>query len=420
MLRQNFQRNRTGKPGLGEGFTVKRTKIELRKVATPFHKEWLGGYISRNTKSARQPTVNCEPDNLSSHACNSHFATVLFMRRILHIDMDAFFASIEQQRRPELAGKPLVIGGKGDPTKRGVVSTASYEARKFGIHSAMPLRTAYKLCPDAVFLPVDYKDYSMVSKMIKKILREFTPIIEEAGIDEAFLDISEIRNGSEEIAKEIKKRIKKETGLTCSIGIAPNKLLAKIASDMDKPDGLTIIAEEDIEHSIWPLPVRKLRGVGPKNTAYLKEMGIRTIGELASISLNKLIERFGKSYGRYLYDASRGIDDSPIIVHREPKSSGREITFQKDIGNIQILRKTLVEITKQVVKNIRERGYKARTVTVKIRLSDFETHTRAKSLYEHTDSLEDIKRAAFDCLKRIELKKKVRLIGIRVSKLEKW
>ena len=169
------------------------------------------------------------------------------MRRILHIDMDAFFSSVEQKRHPELIGKPVVIGGGGDPTKRGVVSTASYEARKFGIHSAMPLMTAYKLCPKAIFLPVDYEEYSRVSKMFKAILREFTEIIEDVGIDEAFLDISSIDKPSEEIAKEIKKRIKQESDLNCSIGIASNKLLAKIASDLDKPDGLTIITEEDIK-----------------------------------------------------------------------------------------------------------------------------------------------------------------------------
>jgi DNA polymerase-4 len=193
------------------------------------------------------------------------------MRRILHIDMDAFFSSVEQKRHPELIGKPVVIGGGGDPTKRGVVSTASYEARKFGIHSAMPLMTAYKLCPKAIFLPVDYEEYSRVSKMFKAILREFTEMIEDVGIDEAFLDISSIDNSSEEIAKGIKKRIKEETNLNCSIGIAPNKLLAKIASDLDKPDGLTIIAEADIEKRIWPLPARKLWGVGPKTETYLKE-----------------------------------------------------------------------------------------------------------------------------------------------------
>jgi DNA polymerase-4 len=167
------------------------------------------------------------------------------MRRILHIDMDAFFASVEQKRRPELLGRPVVIGGNGDPTKRGVVSTASYEARKFGIHSAMPLRTAHKLCPDAVFLPVDYKEYSRMSEQIKKLLAEFTPTIEHAGIDEAFLDISQISKPSDEIAKEIKKRISQETGLTCSIGIAPNKLLAKFASDLQKPDGRTIFTVEE-------------------------------------------------------------------------------------------------------------------------------------------------------------------------------
>ncbi len=235
------------------------------------------------------------------------------MRRILHIDMDAFFSSVEQKRRPELIGKPVVIGGDGDPTKRGVVSTASYEARKFGIHSAMPLMTAYKLCPKAIFLPVDYEEYSRVSKMFKAVLREFTEIIEDVGIDEAFLDISSIDKSSEEIAKGIKKRIKEETDLNCSIGIAPNKLLAKIASDLDKPDGLTIITEEDIEKRIWPLPARKLWGVGPKTEAYLKEkMGIKTIGELAALPLERLIEEFGQSYGSYLYEASRGIDESEL------------------------------------------------------------------------------------------------------------
>ena len=199
------------------------------------------------------------------------------MRRILHIDMDAFFAAVEQKRNPNLIGKALVIGGSGDPTQRGVVSTASYEARKFGIHSAMPLRTAHKLCPHAVFLPVDYREYARVSAKIKDILRKFCPLMQDVGIDEAFLDISQIDKPSEEIAKEIKMAIRQETGLTCSIGIAPNKLLAKIASDMQKPDGLTIIVKDDIENRIWPLPVRKLWGVGPKTEASLREIDIETI-----------------------------------------------------------------------------------------------------------------------------------------------
>lgn len=343
---------------------------------------------------------------------------VSFMRRILHIDMDAFFASVEQKRHPELMGKPVVVGGDGDPTKRGVVSTASYEARKFGIHSAMPLRTAYRLCPKAVFLPVDYEEYSRASERIKGILREFSLILEESGLDEAFLDISQIDRPPEEIAMEIKRRIKDETGLTCSIGIAPNKLLAKIASDMQKPNGLTIVGEGDIETHIWQLPVRKLWGVGPKTEVHLKAMGINTIGKLASISLDNLIEEFGKSYGRYLYEASKGIDESPLITHWEPKSMSREITFQNDISNYQVIAKTLAELIKEVANNMEQAGYKVKTITVKVRFNDFKTYTRAKTLHEPTDSSEEIKKAAFDCLGRINLKKKVRLIGIRVSKLQ--
>ena len=341
------------------------------------------------------------------------------VRRILHVDMDAFFSAVEQKRRPELVGKPVVVGGEGDPAKRGVVSTASYEARKFGIHSAMPLRTALKLCPDAIFLPVDYKEYSRVSEEVKGILREFSPIMEDVGIDEAFLDISFIDKPSEEIAGEIKNRIREKTGLTCSIGIAPNKLLAKMASDMRKPDGLTVISENEIQSRIWPLSVRKLWGVGPKTEAYLKKMGIQTVGELASFSLDRLTEEFGQSYGSYLYEASRGIDESPLVTHWEPKSISREATFQRDVDNWQGIAKTLVELTKEVILNMKEEGYQGRTVTLKIRFNDFKTYTRARTLGQHTGSEEEIRKAAFDCLGRLELKKKVRLIGVRVGNLKK-
>jgi DNA polymerase-4 len=341
------------------------------------------------------------------------------MRRILHVDMDAFFSSVEQKRHPELAGKPVVVGGEGDPTKRGVVSTASYEAREFGIHSAMPLRTAYKLCPKAIFLPVDYEEYSKVSREIKALLKAFTPIIEDVGIDEAFLDISSIDRPSGEIAREIKKKIKDEAGLTCSIGIAPNKLLAKMASDMKKPDGLTVIMEDDIQSRTWPLSVRKLWGVGPKTEAYLKEMGVQTVGDLASLSPDRLIGEFGQSYGSYLYEASRGIDESLLVTRWEPKSISRETTFQRDVDNWQVIAKTLAELTKEVVINMKEEGYQGRTVSLKIRFNDFKTYTRAKTLSRHTDSEEEIRKAAFDCLGRIELKKRVRLIGVRVSHLEK-
>lgn len=333
--------------------------------------------------------------------------------------MDAFFAAVEQKRHPELIGKPVVIGGSGDPTQRGVVSTASYEARKFGIHSALPLRTAYKLCPDAVFLPVDYEEYSRVSEEIKNILREFSPVMEDVGIDEAFLDISESTESSEEISKKIKERIKTELDITCSIGIAPNKLLAKIASDLKKPDGLTIINEGDVEKIIWPLAVRKLWGVGPKTEAYLKSININTIGELAVMPLEKLTEHFGPSYGNYLYEASKGIDESPLVTHWEPKSSSRETTFQRDTNDWQTIAKTLAGLTKEVSEDLKRSGYLGRTVTVKIRFEDFKTYTRAKTMTEFTDSNEVIRKAAFEALSRIKLEKKVRLIGVRVSNLKK-
>jgi DNA polymerase IV len=333
--------------------------------------------------------------------------------------MDAFFAAVEQQRRSELIGKPLVIGGSGDPTKRGVVSTASYEARKFGIHSAMPLRAAYKLCPQAIFLPVDYEAYARESQKIKGILQDIAPLMEDVGIDEAFLDISPIDKPSEVIAGEIKARIKEETGLSCSIGIAPNKLLAKISSDLQKPDGLTMIMEADVERVIWPLPVRKLLGIGPKTEAYLQSMNIRTIGDLASLPLSELVERLGSSYGNYLYQASRGIDESPLVTHWEPKSMSRETTFQVDVDNWQVVAQTLAELTRQLVADMKEAHYRARTFTLKIRFSDFETLTRARTLAQFTDSKEEVRRAFFECLRRVELKKKVRLIGVRAGNLSR-
>ncbi len=331
--------------------------------------------------------------------------------------MDAFFAAVEQKRRPELVGKPVVVGGSGDPRQRGVVATSSYEARKFGIHSAMPLRTAYKLCPHAVFLPVDYREYSRVSEKIKAILKKSSSEMEDVGIDEAFLDISNINESAEAISGAIKLQIEKATGLTCSIGIAPNKLLAKIASDMEKPDGLTILNEADVQARVWPLSVRKLWGVGPKTEAYLKGMGIATIGDLAVLPVDELFGHFGKSYGHYLYEASRGRDESPLITHWEPRSTSRETTFQSDVQKWQIVAKNVAELIREVVDDIHGRGRKCRTVTVKMRFSDFKTLTRAKTLPEYSNSLEEIRRAAFDCLSKFELKKKVRLVGVRLSGL---
>lgn len=335
------------------------------------------------------------------------------------MDMDAFFAAVEERRDPELEDKPVVIGGSGDPTRRGVVSTANYAARVYGIHSAMPLRTAYKLCPHAVFLPVDMEEYTRVSEVFKKALREFSPVMEDVGIDEAFLELSGIDKPSEQIAREIKERIKAVTGLTCSIGIATNKLLAKIASDMRKPDGLTIIADGDIEGRIWPLPVRKLWGVGPKTEAYLKDLSINTIGELASVPVEELVGHFGKSYGHYLYDASRGLDESPLVTHWEPKSISRETTFQEDSDHWQTIARNLARLASETVTELKERGYRGKNVTVKIRFNDFKTQTRATTLDDPADNLEIIRKAAFRCLGKFDLKKKVRLVGVRIGGLIK-
>lgn len=333
--------------------------------------------------------------------------------------MDAFFAAVELKRHPELRGKPLIIGGRGDPHERGVVSTASYEARKFGIHSAMPLRTAYDFCPGAVFLPVDFQAYERESARIKAVLRSFTPLMEDVGIDEAFLDISELPEASTQIARTIKREIFRSTGLSCSIGIAPNKLLAKIASDLDKPDGLTIITEKDIAGGIWPLAARKLPGVGPKTEQSLKALGIETIGDLAKTPIALLMRQFGSVHGKSLHQAAQGIDDSALITHWEPKSSSREVTFQHDIQDTGVLLKTLRELTLDVLQHVRGEGFLCRIVTVKIRFSDFETHTREQTLLRHSDERAVIERTALYCFHRFKFVKKVRLLGIRLGDLRK-
>jgi DNA polymerase-4 len=281
----------------------------------------------------------------------------------------------------------------------------------------MPLKTAHRLCPQAVFLPVDYHEYARISAIIKNILSQFSPIMEDVGIDEAFLDISDAGMSNEQLAGEIKEKIRQQTGLSCSIGIAPNKLLAKIASDMQKPDGLTVITVDNIESRIWPLPVRKLWGVGPKTEAFLKGIGVHTIGDLASLPLDDLVGHFGTSYGHYLYEASRGIDNSPLTTHWEPKSISRETTFQRDTDDWQTIAKNLAELVRETVDDLRQRGYRTNNVTVKIRFSDFQTQTRAKTIDEPTDNLEAIRKVAFHCLNRFELKKKVRLVGVRVGGL---
>jgi DNA polymerase-4 len=283
----------------------------------------------------------------------------------------------------------------------------------------MPLRTAYKLCPRARFLPVDYDAYVAASRVFKSVLRDITSLMEDVGIDEAFLDVSDLTQGNNEIVALIKGGIRERLGLTCSIGIAPNKLLAKIASDMEKPDGLTILSMADVANRLWPLPIRKLYGVGPKTEEALKAMGINTIGLLAEQGLEELVGAFGRSYGSYLYDASRGIDDSPLVTYWEPKSLSRERTFQKDIAHWQTIAGAIAGLVRDVVDDMRERRYRGRTFTLKIRFSDFHTVTRSLTLPDGTDREEEIRRTAFACLKRIDLKKMVRLVGFRASHLER-
>jgi DNA polymerase-4 len=331
--------------------------------------------------------------------------------------MDAFFAAVELLRRPDLKGKPVVIGGRGDPSRRGVVSTATYEARAFGVHSAMPLRTALKLCPTAVFLPVDFAEYHRYSEKFKSLMKSVSPLMEDRGIDEAYLDISALVRSSEDIAREIKQRIRDDTGLTCSIGIAPNKLLAKMASELQKPDGLTILAANDLEARIWPLGVRKVPGIGPKTEARLAEMGVHTIGELAAVPVETLVDEFGRSYGAFLYEAARGIDDDPIVTHWEPRQRSRETTFQEDTGDWQTIARTVAALAREVAEELREEGYRGRTVGIKLRFADFETHTREKTLAEPTDSEITIRKAAFECLGRLKLDRRVRLLGVRVGDL---
>jgi DNA polymerase-4 len=333
--------------------------------------------------------------------------------------MDAFFAAVELLRRPELKGKPVVIGGRGDPTRRGVVSTATYEARKFGIRSAMPLRTAHKLCPEAVFLPVDFAEYERYSALFKAEMRKVSPVMQNRGIDEAYLDVTEVDGASEAIARRIKEAILAATGLTCSIGIAPNKLLAKMASELDKPDGLTIIGEGDLAARIWPLDVRRVPGIGPKTEAKLAAIGVRTIGELAARPIEALVEAFGRSSGAYLHEAAHGIDDEPVHVHLEPRSRSRETTFQEDVGDWQAIARVLARLSHDVAEDLRSEGYRGRAIGIKVRFADFDTHTRVKTLDDPTDSPTVIRKAAFECLGRLKLDRRVRLLGVRVGELSR-
>ena len=338
-------------------------------------------------------------------------------RRVLHLDMDAFFAAVELLRRPDLRGKPVIIGGRGDPTRRGVVATATYEARAFGVRSGMPFRTALRLCPDAVYLPTDFAEYARWSKVFKQAMREVSPLFEDRGVDEAYLDITALAGDSAAIGAALKASIVRATGMTCSIGIAPNKLLAKIASDLDKPDALTIIGVDDVATRIWPLAARKVPGIGPKAEARLAHLAIETVGDLAAAPLDLLRTHFGSAMASFMHAAAWGLHDAPIVTERSPKSRSREITFQTDVADWQTIARTLAELSARVAEDLQARGCVGRTVGIKLRFADFHTVTRDRTLAQSTDAATIIRKAAFECLQRIALDRHVRLLGVRVTEL---
>ena len=341
-------------------------------------------------------------------------------RRIAHLDMDAFYASVELLSRPELRGRPVAIGGRGDPTRRGVVTTATYEARAFGIHSGMALSVAARKCPECVFLPVDFERYRAVSRQFKAAIATVTDEIEDRGIDEVYLDLTPISAGSHDLAKTLQDHVLAATGLSCSVGVAPNKLIAKIASDLDKPRGITLIGTDDIPRRIWPLPARKIPGVGPKADARLIELGIATIGQLAACEPAWLCEQFSPRYGQWLHRAAQGQDDRPLELNPEPRSRSRETTFQNDLHPVrdwQALAQTIAALSKQVAEDLKKRGYRGRTVGIKLRFSDFRTVTRDRTVDSPLDDGTSIRRLAFECLGRIPLERSIRLVGVRVGEL---
>ena len=342
-------------------------------------------------------------------------------RVIFHVDMDQFFAAVEERGHLEYKGKPVVVGA--DPKKgkgRGVVSTCNYEARKFGIHSAMPISRAWKRCPEAIYLPVNFKLYTKASSRIMIILRKYADKFEQWGLDEAFLDVSsKVRNFREarKLAEKIKQEIEGREGLTCSIGVGPNKLVAKIASDFEKPNGLTVVEENEVENFLAPLPVRKLLWVGKKTEQKLNAIGIRTIGDLAAYDVSMLTERLGSMSIQY-HLLAHGIDESEVAERGEVKSVSRETTFEVDTSDYNLVLETLDKISKEVHKDIMKLKMLFKTVTIKIRFENFETHTHGKTLSFFTNRLQDLQKTARELAQTyLRQDRKIRLIGVRASTL---
>lgn len=343
-------------------------------------------------------------------------------RIIFHVDMDHFFTAVEEREQPEIKGKPVVVGA--DPkegTGRGVVSTSNYEARKYGVKSGIPIARAWRLCPHAVYLPVNYRLYKKVSAQIMTIMRSYADKFEGWGFDEAFLDVTQRTKGNyqeaEKLAQQIKKDIYKTEGLTCSIGVGPNKLVAKIGSDFKKPDGLTVVQPEEAKAFLAPLNVRRLLWVGKKTEARLNNMGIRTIGDLANYDASVLVEKFGVA-GTQLYLSAQGIDNSEIQEQWERKSMSREITFEEDISNPDIIFDTLDAIAEDLHQELVASNFTFKTTTIKIRYENFETHTHGKTLRFFTDRLKDIQKSSRELVQDyLHPDRKVRLIGVRLSNL---
>ncbi|VBB05405.1 Hypothetical protein LUCI_0614 [Lucifera butyrica] len=340
-------------------------------------------------------------------------------RWILHVDMDAFFAAVEQRDEPALRGKPVIVGGLGN---RGVVSTASYEARRFGVHSAMAMAEARQRCPGGVFLPCDHAKYSRVSKAILAIFNDFSPLVEPLSLDEAFLDVSGMEglyDGPEEIARRIKLRIHREIGLTASVGIAPNKFLAKLASDWKKPDGLVLVRPGEERQFLCQVPVDRLWGVGDATAAALFKLGIRAIGQLAERDVTELEGHFGQAAAHKMHQLARGEDDRKVISRHEPQSVGRETTFEEDVSDRETIAAHLLSLAADVGWRLRRMGYTGRTVTVKIRLPSFQTLTRSKTLLTATALDETIYQTAGDLWEKVQIKGGIRLLGVTVSNLQR-
>ncbi|RLJ64868.1 DNA polymerase-4 [Sulfurisoma sediminicola] len=361
-------------------------------------------------------------------------------RRIAHLDMDAFYASVELLKYPELRGQPVAIGGRRaqqaeilpdgsrrfarlrDYVGRGVLTTATYEARALGVHSGMGTMAAARLAPDAILLPVDFDAYRHYSRLFKAAVAAIAPQIEDRGIDEIYIDLTEVPGETLELARRIKQAVKDATGLSCSIGITPNKLLSKICSDLQKPDGITLLGMGDIPARIWPLPVRKINGIGPKASEKLAGLGITTIAELAAADPEFLQLQFGRSYGAWLHEAAHGIDDRPVVTRSEPKSISRETTFETDLHprkDRNQLGEIFTALCQRVAGDLARKGVVGRTIGIKLRYDDFQTVTRDVTLPAATGDATAIRRAAGECLRRVPLDKKLRLLGVRVSGLQK-